>query len=66
MGTIKIEFDVPDFEKELKIEVTIKKDGEVIANIPPSNSNKKVEEQPKKKDDKEKDPSIGNMMNINI
>lgn len=28
---IKIEFDLPEFEKELNVSVTLKKDGEVIA-----------------------------------
>ena len=27
---MKIEFDIPEFKRELKIEVTIKRDGEVI------------------------------------
>lgn len=27
---MKIEFDIPEFKKELKIEVTIRRDGEVI------------------------------------
>ena len=27
---IKIEFDLPEFEKELNISITLKKDGEVI------------------------------------
>lgn len=30
MGTIKIEFDIPNFEKELNINLTIRKDGEVV------------------------------------
>lgn len=29
MGTIKFEVDIPDFEKEISINVVIKKDGEV-------------------------------------
>ena len=27
---MKIEFDLPDFEKELKVEITIRRDGEVV------------------------------------
>lgn len=30
MGSIKLEFDIPNFEKELKIEITLRKDGEVV------------------------------------
>lgn len=32
MGTIKFEIDLPEFEKELNISVTIRRDGEVIYN----------------------------------
>ena len=27
---MKIEFDIPEFKKELKIEITIRRDGEII------------------------------------
>lgn len=30
MGTVKIEFDLPEFKKELNINIVIKKDGEVV------------------------------------
>lgn len=30
MGTIKIEFELPNFERELNVNITLKKDGEVI------------------------------------
>lgn len=30
MGTIKLEIDIPEFEKELNINVTIRRDGEVL------------------------------------
>lgn len=30
MGTIKIEFDCPDFKEELNINIVIRKDGEVV------------------------------------
>lgn len=30
MGTIKLEFDIPEFEKELKVEIILRKDGEVV------------------------------------
>ena len=29
---MKIEFEIPEFEKELNINITIKKDGEVVCN----------------------------------
>lgn len=33
MGTIKIEFDCPDFSKELNINIVIRKDGEVAGTV---------------------------------
>ena len=30
MGTIKIEFNLPEFEKELQVNVVIRRDGEVV------------------------------------
>lgn len=38
MGTIKIEFDLPEFKNELQINIVIRKDGEVVSTIttPPS------------------------------
>ncbi len=30
MGTLKIELDIPEFQKELNLEITIKRDGEVL------------------------------------
>lgn len=39
MGTIKLELDIPDFKDELSINITIKRDGEVLVNntsIPPT------------------------------
>lgn len=32
MGTLKLEIDIPNFEKELNINIIIRKDGEVIYN----------------------------------
>lgn len=37
MGTVKVELDIPEFKKELKIEITIKKDGEVVCTTSPDN-----------------------------
>lgn len=43
MGTIKFEIDLPEFENELSLELTIKRDGKVVVNkktttSPPSSS----------------------------
>lgn len=50
---MKIEFEVPEFEKELSINITIRRDGEVVCNtstspslvknVPESTKKKKVE-----------------------
>lgn len=64
MGTIKIEFDVPDFNKELEISVLIKKDGKVVSTLSPSNTNTEKPKLSEVKSDKKK--IGGNMMNITI
>lgn len=33
MGIIKFEVDIPDFDKELSINIVLKKDGEVVESI---------------------------------
>ena len=40
MGIIKLEIDIPDFEKEISINVTLKKDGEVVDSIVSSPSSR--------------------------
>lgn len=68
MGTIKLEFDLPNFDKELKIEITVLKDGEVVYTASPTP--KKEEEKPvldnivEKKSSKK--PPGGNFMGIDI
>ena len=69
MGTIKVEFDIPNFEKELSINVVIKKDGEVVYTTTPSPSSP-VEPQLKKTTTSKKSNSgagagtvSGNLMN---
>lgn len=39
MGTIKIEFDLPNFKEELQINIVIHKDGEVVYNTTTPSSN---------------------------
>lgn len=38
MGTLKLEIDIPNFEKELSINIIIRKDGEVVYNTTSSPS----------------------------
>ena len=42
MGIIKFEVDIPDFEKELNINIVLKKDGEVVESISSPSSEKPV------------------------
>lgn len=55
MGTIKLEIDIPEFEKELNINVTIHRDGEVLySTSSPSvgNTEKRLEKDDIKKSEK--------------
>lgn len=69
MGSIKFEVDIPDFEKEISIELIIRRDGEVVCkSSPTSSSNKGVEKEVKKTSTKPTTKSSvgGNMMNADF
>ena len=77
MGTIKFEVEVPDFESEISINVTIKRDGKVITSnsTPSSFPTRELRKEPKLEQNNEtKKPEIptnkggfgGNMMNLNF
>lgn len=69
MGSIKFEVDIPDFEKEISIELIIRRDGEVVCkSSPTSSSNKGVEKEVKKTSTKPTTNSSigGNMMNADF
>jgi hypothetical protein len=70
MGSIKFEVDIPDFEKEISIELIIRRDGEVVCkSSPTSNSNKGVEKEVKKTSTKPTTTNSsvgGNMMNADF
>ena len=51
---MKIEFEIPEFEKELSINITIKKDGEVVCNTSTSPSLIKTEPSPEPVKEKKK------------
>jgi len=65
MNNIKIELELPEFEKELSITVTLKKDGEIVSTFsspsPEIATEKKV---PEKKTKPKK--SGGNFMDIDL
>lgn len=79
MGIIKFEVDIPDFEKELNINIVLKKDGEVVESISSPSLEKPVVSKSRgtKKNIVEKPEPIvapvqgsfmgnGNMMNIDF
>jgi hypothetical protein len=73
MSLLKIELDLPEFEKEININITIKKDGEVVytATSSPSSDGDIIEEKiesPKssKKSVTKKNSSNGNFMNLDL
>ena len=59
---MKIEFDIPEFEKELSVTIVIRKDGEVVCErtTSPTTENSMVEKKEKKSVTPKK--STGNMM----
>lgn len=69
MGSIKFEVDIPDFEKEISIELIIRRDGEVVYKSSPTSSSKRgVEKEVKKTSTKPTTSSSvgGNMMNADF
>ena len=58
---MKIEFDIPEFEKELSVTIVIRKDGEVVCEktASPSTETNVIEKKEKKPAPKK---SSGNMM----
>jgi hypothetical protein len=41
MGIIKLELDIPDFEKELNVNITLRKDGVVVDSVSTTSSSLK-------------------------
>ena len=57
MGTIKFEIDLPEFEKELGINITIHRDGEVVYNTTSSPSMGSINSEDLKKNTKKNNDS---------
>ena len=72
MGTLKIELDIPEFQKELNLEITIKRDGEVLTTSLSPDSNVEIDIPVETKKQKTKISSgttakvKGNLMGIEI
>lgn len=64
MGTLKLEIDIPDFKNEINLNITIKKDGEVISSISADNIDQSTSKSSSIKKQAKKTTSNGNLMNI--
>ena len=63
MGTLKLEIDLPDFKNEINLNITIKKDGEVLSTLSADKIDQSISSSaPKKR--ASKTASAGNLMNI--
>lgn len=65
MGLIKIEFELPEFKEEVTVQVTIKRDGQIIT-VPPTSQKENKPTTPKVKEVKPQTGSSGNLMNLEI
>jgi hypothetical protein len=71
MGTLKIELDIPEFKKEVSLNITVRKDGEVLTDttVSPVLDNKVTAEIPSetpKETSKKRGKTTGNLMGIEI
>ena len=73
-NNIKIELELPEFEKELSISIILKKDGEIVSTFSSPSPEKPIEKKQKpvkEKEEKEikttsKKKTGGNMMDLTI
>lgn len=63
MGTLKLEIDIPDFKNEINLNITIKKDGEVISTLSTDKIDQNISTSSSKKKTG-KTASAGNLMNM--
>jgi hypothetical protein len=72
MNSIKIELELPEFEKELNISVILRKDGEIVSTFSSPQPDIALKEKPVVKEEKPKDPpkpkkkAGGNMMDLEL
>ena len=63
MGTLKLEIDLPEFKNEINLNITIKKDGEVISTLSTDKIDQNISTSSSKKKTG-KTASAGNLMNM--
>ena len=67
MGTLKLEIDIPDFKNEINLNITIRKDGEVVSTLSADRVDQSVSTStsPKRRSTKTTaSTNAGNLMNI--
>lgn len=67
MGTLKLEIDIPDFKNEINLNITIRKDGEVVSTLSADRVDQSVSTStsPKRRSTKTAtSTNAGNLMNI--
>lgn len=64
MGTLKLEIDLPDFKNEINLNITIRKDGEVISTLSADKIEQAVSTPTPAKKSRGKSTNAGNLMNM--
>ena len=67
MGTLKLEIDIPDFKNEINLNITIRKDGEVVSTLSADRVDQSVSTSTSSKRRSTKtttSTNAGNLMNI--
>lgn len=64
MGTLKLEIDLPEFKNEINLNITIKKDGEVISSLSADKIEQTVSPPIPVKKSRGKSANSGNLMNM--
>lgn len=64
MGMLKLEIDIPDFKNEINLNITIRKDGEVISTLSADRIDQNISTTSSKKKEEKVNTNIGNLMNI--
>lgn len=65
MGMLKLEIDIPDFKNEINLNITIRKDGEIISTLSADKIDQNISTTTTSKKKKEKtSTNIGNLMNM--
>jgi len=65
MGTLKLEIDLPEFKNEINLNITIKKDGEVISSLSADKIEQTVSPPPTPvRKSRGKSTNSGNLMNM--